>query len=340
MDVKESSYQIRGTMLKIRLGNLAKTAADVLVSSDDSRLSMTGGISKALLDGGGPPIRLDAQKHVPRSIRDVVVTTAGTLPAQYIFHTVTIDYVKLQFASEPDIRFMTTRCLEMADALEAKSIAFPTLGTGTAGFPIAEAVKILLETIGEYLEADTHLSEVTLVLYEKEYIPGVGPEGIQQVYNTAVGLASAISQRQRVSTLLTELDGLLTVSGLPAGLAAIREKVEAVESTMASLRRHVADLVLDSPKASMSGKGTDAAPQPLPSVEGVEYETLRKVLSNRLEVGDIQSIAYDLLGPDHNVLQAGTKQEQLLSLFANLYNRQMIGELLKWIRRNRPDIQF
>lgn len=339
MDVQESSCQIQDTTLTIRLGDLVKTVADVLVSSDDSRLSMTGGVAKALLAAGGPQIKLDAQKHVPSSIGEVVVTTAGSLPAKYIFHTPTIDYVNMQFAGEADIRGVTTRCLQTADTLAARSIAFPVLGAGMGGFPLLDAVRIMVQAMADYLEGGSRLAEVSLVLHEKVVVPGAGPEGVQHLYGEVVALATEISQRYRVAALLTELNTLLAVSGLPDELARIRQEVAAVEDALAALRGHVAKLVqLDVERKSVSGAGVQSEAQPPTLAEGIEYETLRRELGNRLNEDELQTVASDLFGYANDVLKTGTRTQQLLSLLAHLYNRQMIGELLKWLERNRPDV--
>ena len=70
--------------MTLEFGDIPKSKAQVLVSSDDSYLTMGGGVSVAILRAGGNAIAIDAAKKVPASLGDVVVTTAGSLPAQYI----------------------------------------------------------------------------------------------------------------------------------------------------------------------------------------------------------------------------------------------------------------
>src|SRR5215208_23291 len=84
------AYQFGKSQLTLEFGDITTSTAQVLVSSDDYYLSMGGGVSASILQAGGDAIALDAAKKVPAALGDVVVTTAGSLPAQYVFHAVTI----------------------------------------------------------------------------------------------------------------------------------------------------------------------------------------------------------------------------------------------------------
>jgi O-acetyl-ADP-ribose deacetylase (regulator of RNase III) len=71
-------------------GGLTKSKAEVLVSSDDYMLSMGGGVSAAIRLAGGNRVALEASKMVPARRGDVVVTSAGDLDAKYVMHAITI----------------------------------------------------------------------------------------------------------------------------------------------------------------------------------------------------------------------------------------------------------
>ncbi len=107
------TYQLGCSRLTIEFGDLTTSAAQVLVSSDDYYLSMGGGVSASILRAGGPTIALDAAKKVPAALGDVIVTTAGTLPAQYVFHAVTIGPNDSNMAPREVIKQTTSRCMKM-----------------------------------------------------------------------------------------------------------------------------------------------------------------------------------------------------------------------------------
>ena len=74
-------YHINNSIIKIVFGNILDSQAEVIVSSDDSNITMGGGVSKAIRDKEGTnAITNDAWKRTPANIGDVVISTAGTLP--------------------------------------------------------------------------------------------------------------------------------------------------------------------------------------------------------------------------------------------------------------------
>lgn len=199
---RTSDYKINNTTFRVTYGNITQIVADALVSSDDNYLSMGGGVSMALLNAGGEEIRQEARKHIPLKIGDVAVTSAGRLPAKFIFHAVTIDYDYMIFPSETTIRAATLKCMKLADTLGVRLIAFPALGTGVAKFPFQLAAEVMTRTIADYLMGDTRIELVTITLFTGR----MARESVLNVfYERAVALASVSTQSKRLSALLAEL---------------------------------------------------------------------------------------------------------------------------------------
>jgi O-acetyl-ADP-ribose deacetylase (regulator of RNase III) len=164
---RERRYEFGSSGLTLRFGDLTTSRAQVLVSSDDGYLTMGGGVSAALLKAGGSAVAHDAVKKVPAMLGDVVVTTAGTLPAQYIFHAVTIGRPRPGTAAPKEIIEGTTRrCLEILDALRLDSIAFPAIGAGAARFSYADVASCMSAVIAEDLARRTRPVEIALYLLD------------------------------------------------------------------------------------------------------------------------------------------------------------------------------
>lgn len=202
MTERTSDYKLNNTTFRVTYGDLTKIAADALVSSDDNYLSMGGGVSMALLNVAGMEIIREARKHIPLKLGDVAVTSAGRLPAKFIFHAVTLDHDNLIAATEEGIRAVTLKCLQLADTLGVRHIAFPALGTGVARFPFQLAAVAMTRTIADYLMGDTHLELVTLSLFAAEMVT---ESDLNLFYERVVALASVSSQSSKLSSLLTEL---------------------------------------------------------------------------------------------------------------------------------------
>ena len=58
-------YIFNKSTLTVKFGNILESQAEVIVSPDDSPVSMGGGVSSAILKAGGMSIMSDAQKMIP-----------------------------------------------------------------------------------------------------------------------------------------------------------------------------------------------------------------------------------------------------------------------------------
>lgn len=161
------TYQFGKSTLTLLFGDITESQAQVLVSSDDYYLSMGGGVSGSLLKAGGYSIALDAAKKVPAALGEVVVTTAGALLAQYIFHVVTIGHDEEQMEPRQIIRQGTDRCMRMLDNLHLCSIAFPAIGAGVADFDYEEVAAEMADVIAGNLLQRSAPIEVTIYLFDR-----------------------------------------------------------------------------------------------------------------------------------------------------------------------------
>lgn len=172
-------YTFNNSILTIKFGNIVDSKYDVIVSSDDSLISMGGGVSLAILKAGGPDVIRDAQKMCPAPLGDVVVTTAGNLEHQkYIYHCITIDQKrhlqilgKMVTVTEEDIldyllQHSVDKCFQLLQAMELGSIAFPALGAGVARIPIRKVIEQMSIAIARNLANTNKSLSVELYLYD------------------------------------------------------------------------------------------------------------------------------------------------------------------------------
>lgn len=171
------TYKFNNSSLVIKFGNILDTDKEVIVSSDDFMLSMGGGVSKAILEKGGDAIINNAFKMVPAEIGDVVVTTAGKLTQKYVFHAITIAPCKHKRAGMNDkdwldlqvyvIKHVVDRCFQLLLALNLKSVAFPCIGAGHAGFSYEKVADVMIKSISENLAKTNKTYEIELYLFDR-----------------------------------------------------------------------------------------------------------------------------------------------------------------------------
>jgi O-acetyl-ADP-ribose deacetylase (regulator of RNase III) len=95
---------------------------------------------------------------------EAVATTAGDLPARWVIHTVGPVYGSSEKAAEL-LASCHRRSLEVADGIEARTVAFPAISTGVYGYPLEEAAPIALRTVRE---AATGVDLVRFVLFDQK----------------------------------------------------------------------------------------------------------------------------------------------------------------------------
>ena len=103
---------------------------------------MGAGVAGAIKGAGGAEIEREAVAKGPIEVGDAVPTGAGSLAAQHVIHGAVMGQ-DLRTDARPIAR-TTTRVLEVADELGARSLALPAFGTGVGGFPLDECAAIMV----------------------------------------------------------------------------------------------------------------------------------------------------------------------------------------------------
>ncbi|MGV6945200.1 O-acetyl-ADP-ribose deacetylase [Sphingobacterium kyonggiense] len=161
-----------GTKIKVILGDITKVHADAIVNAANTSLLGGGGVDGAIHRLGGAQILEDCRKIIARQggcrVGEAVYTTAGNLPAKYVIHTVGPFWKN----GEMQESYFLTKCyqnsLKLADELECKTIAFPSISTGIYRFPKDLAAQIAIKAITDYMASNSAIEEVILVAFEEE----------------------------------------------------------------------------------------------------------------------------------------------------------------------------
>src|SRR6266568_3094518 len=163
-EVFMSTRMIKGVTLVLLRGNIVEVQVDAIVNAANSGLRGGGGVDGAIHRAGGPSIMEECRKIGGCPTGNAVATTAGRLPARYVFHAVGPIYSD----SQDDERLLASAyqsCLDLAEQYQVKSIAFPSLSTGIYGYPLDLAAPIALRTIIEHIKKPTSLKQVMVVLF-------------------------------------------------------------------------------------------------------------------------------------------------------------------------------
>src|SRR5207245_6525332 len=81
-----STHTINGVTLALLRGNIVEMQVDAIVNAANSGLRGGGGVDGAIHRAGGPGIMEECRKIGGCPTGSAVATTAGKLPAKYVFH--------------------------------------------------------------------------------------------------------------------------------------------------------------------------------------------------------------------------------------------------------------
>lgn len=165
--IGEETYDFpNGRVLRIVRGDVTQQRADVIVSSDDSNLTMGGGVSLAIQRASTSEHWKLAERFVPARPGRVVVTPAYGLHARFVFHAITLTMFRGESPSRALILEIVNSCLYHAETFEVTSLAMPLVGTGVGGFPHGDCLDVLFHQFCKTLQSPvTTLREVTIVLF-------------------------------------------------------------------------------------------------------------------------------------------------------------------------------
>src|SRR5262249_21694729 len=117
-----------GKLLRLIVGDITTVPADAIVNAANSGLRGGGGVDGAIHRAGGPAIMQELDQIRKQagtcSTGSAVVTSAGALPARFVFHAVGPIYDDGS-RGEPDLLAACYRkCLSLAEERELKVISF------------------------------------------------------------------------------------------------------------------------------------------------------------------------------------------------------------------------
>lgn len=139
------------TVILVKIGDLLDEAADVIISTANPWLNMSGGVNGAILLRGGETIQEELHAFIRQSGASavvpgtVVVTGPGPLRTKHILHAVAIDPF---YDSSRTLVRQTLKCaITKARELGALSVALPALATGYGHLSLEEFAQALAETM-------------------------------------------------------------------------------------------------------------------------------------------------------------------------------------------------
>lgn len=156
--------------IKIIRGDITKVKVDAIVNAANTSLLGGGGVDGAIHRAAGPELLEECKKLGGCETGEAKITEGYNLPAKYVIHTVGPVWRGGENNEEEKLAACYKNSLKLAVENKIKSIAFPSISTGTYSFPIEKAAPIALREVKNFLEKNKTIKEVIFVLFsEKDF---------------------------------------------------------------------------------------------------------------------------------------------------------------------------
>jgi len=149
----------------LRQGDLTEADADAIVNAANNDLLLGGGVAGAIRVKGGSSIQQECDQLGPIALGEAAITSAGRLRARHVIHAASMRLG--ESTSQTNLRAATRNSLRRADENSLKTIAFPAIGAGIAGFPIERCAEVMLAEVRAHLGGPTTLERIDFVLFDR-----------------------------------------------------------------------------------------------------------------------------------------------------------------------------